>query len=117
MVTSTEIKEGDEIHLSHGTWERLLNRVGNLPVKARIQGGLAPEKTAVLGIGFVCAGVMRVIPEAEREKMPLLINYANNEAPFIAPFSWGEQGYFPGVGYKHGNLLTSFLVIGEKESR
>lgn len=37
--------------------------------------------------------------------------------PVDAPFAWGEQGYFPGVGYKHGNLLTSFLVIGEKEPR
>ena len=79
--------------------------------------GVAPEWRPLLGIGFVCAGVMRAIPEAEREKMPLLIDYANSQAPFIAPFSWGEQGYFPGVGYKHGNLLTSFLVIGEKEPR
>ncbi|MFI5331234.1 MAG: FIST signal transduction protein [Desulfobaccales bacterium] len=117
FVTSTEISMGDEIHLSHGTWERLINRVGNLPLKARIQCGIAPEWTPLLGIGFVCAGVMRAIPEAEWEKMPLLINYANNQAPFIAAFSWGEQGYFPGVGYKHGNLLTSFLVIGEKELR
>ena len=48
-------------------------------------------------------------------KMPLLINYTNNDAPFIAPFTWGECGLFPGVGSKHGNLLTSFLVIGPKE--
>jgi hypothetical protein len=47
--------------------------------------------------------------------MPILINYANKDAPFIAPFTWGEQGQFPGVGNKHGNLLTSFLVIGSKE--
>ncbi len=117
FVTSTEISLGDEIHLSHGTWERLLNRVGNLPLSARIQCGIAPEWKPLLGIGFVCAGVMRAIPAAEREKMPLLINYANGQAPFIIPFSWGEQGYFPGVGYKHGNLLTSFLAIGEKEPR
>ncbi len=58
---------------------------------------------------------MRVIPEEEPQKMALLINYANHDAPFIAPLSWGEQGYFPGVGYKHGNLLTSFLVIGESD--
>ena len=117
LVTTTTISLGDEIHLSHGTWERLLNRVGNLPLKARIQCGIAPEWRPLLGIGFVCAGVMRAIPEAKQEKMPLLINYANSQAPFIAPFSWGEQGFFPGVGYKHGNLLTSFLVIGEKELR
>jgi hypothetical protein len=48
--------------------------------------------------------------------VPWLINYANHDAPFIAPFSWGEQGQFPGIGYQHGNLLTSFLVIGEKET-
>jgi hypothetical protein len=117
FVTTTEISLGDEIHLSRGTWERLLNRVGNLPLRARIQCGIAPEWTPLLGIGFVCAGVMRAIPPAEREKMPLLINYANGQAPFIIPFSWGEQGYFPGIGYKHGNLLTSFLVIGEKGPR
>lgn len=117
METSTRLKAGDEIHLSQGTWERLLNRIGNLPVKARIQGGFGSEKRAVLAIGYICAGVMRVIPEEERPKMAWLINYANHGAPFIAPFSWGEQGYFPGVGYKHGNLLTSFLVIGEKGAR
>jgi hypothetical protein len=115
FVTSTEIKAGDEIFLSHGTWERLINRVGNLPMRARVHGGLSPTNKPLLGIGFICAGVMRAIPAAEREKMPLLMNYANNQAPFIVPFSWGEQGCFPGVGYKHGNLLTSFLVIGEKE--
>jgi hypothetical protein len=117
METSTRLKTGDEIHLSHGTWERLINRIGNLPVKARIQGGFDSEKKAVLAIGYICAGVMRVVPAEERQKMALLLDYANHEAPFIVPFSWGEQGYFPGVGYKHGNLLTSFLVIGEKETR
>lgn len=117
MDTSANLKTGDEIHLSHGTLERLLNRVGNLPVKARIQGGINPEKKAVLAIGDICVGVMRVVPDAERQQMVLLLNYANHEAPFIAPLTWGEQGYFPGVGYKHGNLATSFLVIGEKESK
>ncbi len=117
FVTSTEIRNGDEILLSHGTWERLINRIGNLPAKARVQSGMTPEWRPLFGIGFFCAGIMRAIPEAEREKMPFLINYANHDAPFIGTFTWGEQGYFPGVGYKHGNLLTSFLVIGEKEPR
>jgi len=67
-----------------------------------------------LAIGFICGGVMGVIPETEREKLPILINYTNNNAPFIANFTWGEQGHFPGIGNKHGNLLTSFLVIGPK---
>jgi hypothetical protein len=117
LVTSTKINQGDKIHLSHGTWERLLNRIGNLPIKARARGGINPEKKPLFSIGYLCSGVMRVIPEEERQQMPLLINYANNNAPFIATFSWGEQGHFPGIGNKHGNLLTSFLVIAERETK
>jgi len=115
VMTSTKIKVGERIHLSRGTWETFINRIGNLPTKAKVQGGIRVDKKPLFGIGYVCAGVMGVIPETEREKLPLLINYANGGAPFIAPFTWGEQGHFPGVGSKHGNLLTSFLLIGHKE--
>ena len=115
IMTSTRIRAGERIYLSHGTWETFINRIGNLPTKAKVQGGIEVGKKPLLGIGYVCAGVMGVIPETEREKLPLLIGYANNDAPFIAPFTWGECGLFPGVGSKHGNLLTSFLVIGPKE--
>ena len=112
--TSTRIKEGERVHLSHGTWETLLNRIGNLPAAARFNAGIRSEGRPVLAIATICAGVMGVIPEQEREKMPFLINYANGDAPFIANFTWGEQGHLPGIGNKHGNLLTSFLVIGDR---
>jgi len=112
ISTSTQIEAGERIYLSHGTWETLLNRIGNLPRKAKIHGGIRIGIKPALGIGFLCGGVMGVIPDTEREKMSILINYSNNNAPFIANFTWGEQGCFPGIGSKHGNLLTSFLVIG-----
>ena len=112
IMTSTKIKVGEKVYLSHGTWEILLNRVGNLPKTAKANGGFDINDKPILGIGYVCNGVFGAIPEIERGKMPILINYANNNAPFIAPFTSGEQGHFPGVGNKHGNLLTSFLVIG-----
>ena len=114
VMTSTKIKVGERIYLSHGTWETLLNRIGNLPTNAKVYGGIGVDAKPVLGIGYICGGVLGTIPESEREKMTLLINYANNEAPFIASFTWGEQGCFPGIGNKHGNLLTSFIIIGEK---
>jgi len=117
VMTSTKIKVGERIYLSHGTWETLINRIGNLPKNAKIQGKIGINKKPIWGIGYICAGVMGTIPETERVKLPLLINYANNDAPFIAPFTWGEQGNFPGIGNKHGNLLTSFLVIGDKGQR
>jgi hypothetical protein len=117
IMTSTKIKVGERIYLSHGTWETLVNRIGNLPKKAKIRAGIEVDKSPIFGIGYICAGVMGVIPENEREKMPLLINYSNNNAPFIAAFTWGEQGHFPGICNKHGNLLTSFLLIGGKGVR
>ncbi len=114
VSTSTKIEVGERIYLSHGTWETLINRIGNLPGKAKIHGGIGIDKKPILGIGYICGGVLGTIPETEREKLSFLINYANNDAPFIAAFTWGEQGFFPGIGCKHGNLLTSFLVIGER---
>ena len=112
VATSTKIKVGERVYLSHGTWEVLENRVCNLPTKAKISGDVPLDSKPLFSVGYVCAGVMGTIPEDEREKLPILINYANNNAPFIAPFTSGEQGHFPGVGNKHGNLLTSFTIIG-----
>jgi hypothetical protein len=117
VSTSTKIKVGERIYLSHGTWETLMNRVGNLPKMAKIHGKININAKPIFGIGYICAGVLGTIPETERDKMPLMINYTNNDAPFIAPFTWGEQGYFPRIGNKHGNLLTSFLVIADKGQR
>jgi hypothetical protein len=117
VSTSTKIKPGERIYLSHGSWETLVNRIGNLPRNAKISAGMDAAQRPLFGLGFICGGVMGVIPEAEREKLPILINYTNNNAPFIACFTWGEQGHFPGIGNKHGNLLTSFLVVESKATR
>jgi len=117
VMTSTKIRTGERLFLSHGTWETLINRIGSLPTNAKVQGGIRIDTKPVFSIGFICGGVMGVIPEVERQKMSFLINYANNNAPFIANFTWGEQGHFPGIGCKHGNLLTAFLVIGPKGTR
>ena len=114
VSTSTIIKVGERIYLSHGTWETLMNRIANLPKHAIAQGGMPAESKPVFGVGYICAGILGTIPESERDKMPYLLDYSNNDAPFIASFTWGEQGYFPGIGNKHGNLCTSFFVIGGK---
>ncbi len=115
VLTATKFKEGERVYLSHGSWETFLNRIGKLPAEAKKRGGIATSAKPLFGIGYICSGVMGAIPSTEREKMASLINHMNNGAPFIAPFTWGEQGYFPGIGNKHGNLLTSFVVVGGKE--
>ena len=117
IMTSTKIKVGERIYVSSGSWQTFLNRIGNLPIKAKVAGGIGATQGSIFGIGYICAGVMGVIPESERAKMSFLINHNNNNAPFIAPFTWGEQGQFPGIGNKHGNLLTGFVVVGGSKSR
>jgi len=114
VMTSTKIKAGERIYLSRGTWGTLMNRIGNLPRIAKSEGGIDASIRPIFGIGYICAGVLGTIPETEREKLPSLINYTNNNAPFIANFTWGEQGYFRGIGNKHGNLLSSFLLVTDK---
>jgi len=114
VMTSTRIREGETVFLSHGTWETLLNRIGALPKNALVRGGLNVAERPLLGIGFLCGGVMGAIPEVERRKIPILLNYSSNQAPFIANFTWGEQGLLPGIGAKHGNLTTGFLVIAAR---
>jgi hypothetical protein len=116
LNTTTDIKVGERVYLSYGTWEILLNRIGSLPSHARQSIGLAENSSVAFAIGTICAGVMGVIPEDERQKFPVLINHANGNAPFIANITWGEQGALPGVGYQHCNLTTSFLVIGKKSN-
>jgi hypothetical protein len=109
----TRMQEGERLHLANGTWETLLNRIANLPRVARRRGDLEAT-TPIVGFGYVCSGVFSVIPLQERPKAPLLMGENHGAAPFIAPVSWGEYGYLPGVGNKYGNLLTSFLVIGPR---
>jgi hypothetical protein len=115
IMTSTLIRKGDRLYLARGSWELLLNRIGNLPCKAMNALQSQGEVRALLGIGFICGGVMGAIPETEQEKIPHLIAYATPGTPFIAIFTWGEQGHFPSLGNRHGNLLTSFLVVGRRE--
>jgi hypothetical protein len=115
VMTSTKFREGERVYLSHGSWETFLNRIGKLPRAAKKRAAIGASVKPLFSIGYICAGVMGVIPPTAREMMPNLINHTNNGAPFIAPFTWGEQGYFPGIGNKHGNLLTSFVVVGSRE--
>ncbi len=111
ILTSAKVTTGERLYLSHGTWETLLNRIGNMPKNVRANGNVGQELKPLFGYGDICAAILGTIPEEDRVKISPLINYANDHAPFIMNCTWGEQGLFPGIGNKHGNLFTSFFVI------
>jgi hypothetical protein len=112
VATSTKIRPGERVYLSRGTWETLINRIGNLPRHAKVNGGIPVDDRPVLAIGYICGGILGIIPDSERDKLAPLVNYASGGCPCICNFTWGEQGFFPGIGSRHGNLSTPFIVIG-----
>jgi hypothetical protein len=106
------VATGDELSLLRGNWEVLLTRVGTTTVMARSSGNLSKKEVA-FGIFIYCAGTMLAIPEDERHLMPVYVNQALGGAPWIGVFTFGEQGWLPGVGNHHGNLANSMIIFGE----
>lgn len=90
-----------------------MNRVGNLPRLAKVRGGFNVEARPLLGIGYVCEGVRSVIPPGEVDKMTYLLDDGMKHSPLLVMFTGGEEALFPGIGYKHANLSTGFVVIGD----
>jgi len=115
LTVFANVKKGDEILLMKGNWEILLNRAHSVPLKA-LEKEKIDKNQAYFAVYTFCAGTMLAIPEEERIKMPVLIKGAIGEnVPFIGSFTFGEQGYLPGVGNVHGNLVNSIVVIGPKD--
>jgi hypothetical protein len=108
----SNVEIGDEISLLSGGWEVLLSRVSTTTIMARTKGNLSKEEVA-WGIMLYCAGNMLSIPEKERPKMVSLVKQTLGNAPFIGAFTFGEQGFLPGVGNHHGNLINSMIIMGK----
>ena len=113
LTVFADVPEGTELSLFHGNWELLLNRAYTTPMQARARGEISIEE-AGFAIFTYCAGTMLAIPEDERPKMPLLIKNVMGETPFIGTFTFGEQGFLPGVGNVHGNLASSMVVLSKE---
>ena len=96
VMTSTKIKVGERVYLSQGTWETLVNRIGNLPTNAKVKAGMIVSEKPILSMGVICAGVLGTIPETERDKLPVLINYADKDACYpgqLKPYEHAEEKY------------------------
>ena len=114
LTMFANVEKGEEILLMRGNWELLLNRAQTVPQKALASKHIPEEKVA-FGIYTFCAGTMLVIPEDERQKIPLLINSVIGGAPFIGAFTFGEQGFIPEAGNKHGNLVSSMVIFSQEQ--
>ena len=110
LTVFANTRSGDEILLMHGNWELLLNRAQTTPHTALTAKNI-PRDNVYFGIYTFCAGTLLAIPESERPKIPLLINNELGKIPFIGTFTFGEQGFVPGIGNMHGNLVNSIVIF------
>jgi len=108
-----DMATGGEIVLLHGNWEILLNRFLTTPTKA-LEKFKVKKGEGLFALYTYCAGTMLAIPEKERPKMPLLVKEVIGDIPFIGTFTFGEQGFVPGIGSHHGNLVNSIVIFSPK---
>lgn len=111
LTVFTEVNEGEDLTLFEGDWETLLKRAATTPRVAFLRGDFTSPKEIGFGIFTFCAGTMLAIPEEERPKMVALIKSVIEDTPFLGTFTFGEQGFLPGFGNVHGNLVSSMVLI------
>ncbi len=109
-----DVREGEELYFMKGTPEMLVKRPGLTARLARARGAIKEEDIAG-GILIYCAGTMLAIPENDLGEMAKGIKSALGGKPFIGVFTFGEQGFFPGFGNFHGNLMSSSIIFSRKK--
>lgn len=109
IVVYTDVVEGDEFILMHGTRESIERRAGRV-----VDNALATERLSandVLGSFVIfCAGCMSAVAD-RLDEIRCDISKRSGNAPFVMAFTYGEQGHFLGGENRHGNLMISTLLV------
>ena len=114
LVSSANLSNGDVVHFSEGSWNILLNWVGQLPKLAKKEHPSMPVEAGFL---ICCEGIIMNIPESERNQIAQLLNHEFGDVPWLGTFTWGEQGNFHGIGNYHGNLLAGLTLFPDVASK
>ena len=109
----TRIEEGEEIWAMRGTPENLVRRAGRVAASALETYDTDPDEVSG-ALVIYCAGCMLTVT-SEMNRVAEGIGEAIGNAPFLGTFTFGEQGCFPGGENRHGNLMISLLVFGNRE--
>jgi hypothetical protein len=110
LVMMTDVSEGDELRLMVGARTSLVVRPARA-VEAAITLQCADICAVSGGLIVVCAGLAALLMEDLREVQSSL-RTAMLERPFLAPFTFGEQGNLTDDRAVHANLMISSLILG-----
>lgn len=109
LTLFTEMAEGEELVLMRGTIDSLLERPLLVCDAACRMGEI--EKSHVAGLILVfCAGCMLTVKE-RLDEVRRALNTALPGVPFIAAFTFGEQGPALACHNRHGNLMISAVAF------
>lgn len=108
IVLFSKIDEGDRVFLMSGTTEMLISRAGRVIESANEHALHGPHPVG--GLAIYCAGCMLHVKNKLHEVADN-INYSLYHAPFVCPFTFGEQGLFMGGELSHGNLMISAVLF------
>ena len=110
IVLFATVEEGEELFFMEGTEERLITRAGRVIDSAFDIGSASRELDPIGGITIYCAGCMRRVQD-RMDEVAHYVNKAMHHAPFVCPFTFGEQGQFIGGENAHGNLMISAVLF------
>lgn len=106
------LEEGERVYFMSGTTEMLISRAGRVVDSANLHD---KNKTVPIGgIAIYCAGCMLHVKESIHD-VARNMRISMHDAPFICPFTFGEQGQFLGGEITHGNLMISAVLFHQDE--
>ena len=112
MTLFTDVAEGEELVLMSGTTDSLLERPALVTDAACRIGEI--DKTQVAGMILVfCAGCMLTVKD-RLDEVRRSLNDALPGVPFIAAFTFGEQGPALACHNRHGNLMISAVTFARE---
>ncbi|MBN2752547.1 MAG: FIST C-terminal domain-containing protein [Rhodospirillaceae bacterium] len=106
----TDVSVGQKLRFMIGSRETLMARAGRTVESAMVMQGL--DASTVSGALFsFCAGLVLTLGSDMRQVQEILRETMLGR-PFLAPFTFGEQGSVLENRPIHGNLMISVLILG-----
>lgn len=109
MTLFTDVAQGEELVLMRGTAESLLETPALVSQAACRMGEIQPDQVAGMILVF-CAGCMLTV-QHRLDEIRQSLNATLPHIPFIAAFTFGEQGPALANRNVHGNLMISAVVF------
>lgn len=111
MTLFTEVAEGEELVLMTGTADSLLERPALVSESACRIGEIDKGRLAGMILVF-CAGCMLTVKD-RLDEVRRSLNASLPGVPFIAAFTFGEQGPALACDNRHGNLMISAVTFAQ----